>query len=76
MESISLETILQLVGPGPVVAILFLLWKLKPTYDRHVKALQRDNTLRKIQIRQTEALMNFLKENGHEIQAPDITKEL
>lgn len=72
--------IIQLVGPGPVAVMLGIAWYALPKYfkgrDEDAARAERENTLRKVQIRINLSLLQFLKEKGYDVKIPDITETL
>jgi len=76
----DLTQILQLLGPGPVAVILACAIWFLPKYlaSEKQKALdqQAENQLKRLQLRVWAALGKFLKEQGHEIDMPEIPPEI
>lgn len=84
LDLTSISELLQTIGGGGLTAIVLVLgvlgWRFGPKWlegrDRDVAARERDNRLRKIHIRLMRANLEFLKEQGHEVEIPDITEEI
>ncbi len=68
------ELISQIFGPAAPMLIAFI-WAGRwfyPIYKRHVRALERDIILRTYQLKVLKAHGTFLKEQGHEIEVPEL----
>lgn len=75
MEGLGIAEIINMVGVGPLAAILILAKFFFPWYKRDVRARETENMLRACQIEALMANLNFLKEHGYDdIQIPDLTK--
>lgn len=87
----TLEQILQFVGPGPLAAIIAVAWLFTkfvwPTIKQwkdedqqlksdDIKAREKDNTLRRCQIKLDLAILKWLKEQGQNVEIPDLTNEI
>ena len=72
----TLEQILQYVGPGPLAGIIAVAWFFYPVYKRHVKGLEQMVILKRCDIRLQKALLEFLKKEGHDVKIPDLIEEI
>jgi len=78
-------------GFGPIVTVMGAAWYMMKSYNKRreaehaeeirvkeleVAARTKENELRRMGIRQNNALLKFLKEQGHDVQIPDLITEV
>jgi hypothetical protein len=64
----------QILGPAApmIVAIIWLARWYRPIYDRQIRAAEHDIILRRQRLKICRAHLQFLKEQGYEIEIPDL----
>ena len=79
------------LGLAPIAVIITAVWRLWTLYSKQreaehaaeikireeeVKAREKENELRRMQIRLDLTMLEFLKGAGHNVEIPDITQDI
>lgn len=75
-NGINWNDIVQMIGPGPVAVLLAIAWKALPMWKADIESRQEANKLKRFGIKLKLANAKFLKEQGYEIDIPDITEAI